>query len=165
MIIVVSAHSLTAYTYHRSRLHMLLRFPWISYLPLPNYLDSCPDAISMPTFYTCERKYAGCCISEARQKHDRFATWKFRNLIEIVYKSRKGIDEESKDGSNLRLFDVSAGSVPLYFEHFVVIDHSSARSGMNQSLGNHLSDNTKESMNRGNQPTVKSRYRFRYDTP
>lgn len=30
---------------------------------------------------------------------------------------------------DLRLFDVSAASGPLYFEHFVVIDHRSARSG------------------------------------
>lgn len=50
------------------------------------------------------------------------------------------------DGSNLRLFDVSAASGPLYVEHFVVIDHRSARSGMDQGLGNHLSDNARESV-------------------
>jgi len=41
---------------------------------------------------------------------------------------------------NLRFFYVHTASGPLYFEHLVVIDHRLARLGMNQDLGNHLSD-------------------------
>jgi len=78
--------------------------------------------------------------------------WSFHKISELSLNRLqrrnpwKKIDEESMNGLNLRLFDISATRSPLYFEHLVVIDHRSTRSRMNQDLGNHLSDNTRESI-------------------